>query len=294
LANRSGNGRVERSQETAFKKQQSKNNSQKTTVKRRQSKRNQETMFIADDGKMYFSYVDIHETIKSMASNILKEYAPEIIIAIGGGGLIPARMLRTYLKIPISGVSLELYSDKTNTAKEEVTVKQWVSSDAIRGKRVLVVDEVDDSRRTLQFCVEKLQKSDPAQIAVAVVHNKTKAKTGVMPPGVLYWAGATLDDIWCCYPWDAVDIRKHEATALNGGKSRSRSASDDSFHSVLSADSSKSSSSKQAGTGTRSTVTRATVARKLLIGMLVVGSVAGAGFAYYCRQGRSTVGGYTC
>ena len=42
------------------------------------------------------------------------------MVAIGGGGFIPARMLRTQLKIPILAVSLELYDDSTNTAKAAV------------------------------------------------------------------------------------------------------------------------------------------------------------------------------
>ena len=39
---------------------------------------------------------------------------------IGGGGYIPARMLRTELKIPILAITLELYDDRTNTANTEV------------------------------------------------------------------------------------------------------------------------------------------------------------------------------
>ena len=37
-----------------------------------------------------------------------KAFKPDVIIAIGGGGFIPARMLRTELKIPILAISLEL------------------------------------------------------------------------------------------------------------------------------------------------------------------------------------------
>jgi hypothetical protein len=45
--------------------------------------------------------------------------------AIGGGGYIPARMLRTEVKIPILAISLELYDDATKTANDKVLRKQW-------------------------------------------------------------------------------------------------------------------------------------------------------------------------
>ena len=51
------------------------------------------------DGKVYFSYAQIHETICGLVPDI-KKFNPDVIIAIGGGGFIPARMLRTEIKIP--------------------------------------------------------------------------------------------------------------------------------------------------------------------------------------------------
>jgi len=177
----------------------------------------------AADGKIYFSYGDIHKTICSLAPRI-RRWKPDAIVAIGGGGFIPARMLRTEVKVPIFTVSLELYDDSTNTANTEVKKLQWfdessgIAVSQIRGKRILVVDEVDDTRTTLAYCVRELLKADaPADLAVAVVHNKLKPKKAELPPDVLYLAGAHLADAWYCYPWDARaygrDIDAHEALA---------------------------------------------------------------------------------
>lgn len=141
------------------------------------------------DGKVYFSYADIHETMIGLVPRI-KRFDPAVIVAIGGGGFIPARMLRTELRIPILAVSLELYDDATNTTRREVTKVQWFDERSevgsrVRGRRVLIVDEVDDTRTTLQYCVEELAKTNaPSAIAVAVVHNKAKPKRGVLPDDV--------------------------------------------------------------------------------------------------------------
>lgn len=176
----------------------------------------------ASDGKIYFSYADIHLAITSLAAKVLA-FKPDVIIAIGGGGFIPARMLRTVVKLPILAVSLELYDDATCTARKEVKKIQWFDEQSevgskVRGRRVLVVDEVDDSRTTLQYCVEELIRTNaPAAIATCVVHNKIKEKKGFLPEGVVYMAGADVPDKWNCYPWDADaygrNIEAHEALA---------------------------------------------------------------------------------
>ena len=58
----------------------------------------------------------------------------------------------------------------------------------------------------------------PAEIAVAVLHNKRKEKRGAIPPEIhRYWAGEELEDRWICYPWDASDIAEHQRLAARGG-----------------------------------------------------------------------------
>lgn len=105
------------------------------------------------------------------------------MIAIGGGGFIPARILRSFLKqpgspnIPIQAIGLSLYETLPETlggvatpdgAPEvpgtKVTRTQWLDLSALGemenliGKRILIVDEVDDTRTTLEYAVKELEK----------------------------------------------------------------------------------------------------------------------------------------
>lgn len=174
----------------------------------------------ASDGRVYFSYAQVHSAIVSLAPQV-SAFKADVIVAIGGGGFIPARMLRTVLKVPILAVSLELY-DATSTARSSVERKQWYDVKTelgrmVPGGRVLIVDEVDDTRVTLEYAVTEVMKDGPAAVAVACVHNKIKPKKGVIPDGVLYMAGEDVEDHWNCYPWDAEsygrDIYGHEELA---------------------------------------------------------------------------------
>ena len=92
---------------------------------------------------------------------------------------------------------------------------QWIDEveRKLRGKKVLLIDEVDDSRTTLAYCLRELLSHHPAEIGVAVLHCKDKPKAEQFPAEVKrYWVGQHLEDIWVVYPWDAEDIDQHQAS----------------------------------------------------------------------------------
>lgn len=196
------------------------------------------------------------------------------MIAIGGGGYVPARILRSFLKqpgspnIPIQAIGLSLYEtlpsthpSAANTPGEveqlgtKVTRTQWLDLTSLGemenlvGKRILIVDEVDDTRTTLEYAVKELEKDVEAArqklgyegektvFSIFVLHvsfptcaferyeysltvllqNKNKDKKGRLPEDMLsenrYLAARTIEDVWICYPWEATDIEEHDGLA---------------------------------------------------------------------------------
>ncbi len=174
-------------------------------------------MGTAQDGTRYhFSYAGIHHTVSRMAQAITASgFEADLIVAIGSGGFIPARILRTYIKKPILTVGISYYDADNRPTRFPRTI-QWIDEveQKLSGKRILLVDEVDDSRVTLQYCLRELLRHGPREIAVAVLHNKNKPKGGCLPAEVRhYFVGQELEDRWICYPWDALDIGAHERQA---------------------------------------------------------------------------------
>ncbi|KAF9221338.1 PRTase-like protein [Gyrodon lividus] len=186
------------------------------------------------------TYNDIHNIIKASAEKIA-QFKPNMLIAIGFG-FFPARVMRTFLKdpstkrnIPIQAIGLSLYESLPGTTTEqlgsEVIRTQWLGPDpgkTLLGRRALIVDEVDDSRKTLQYALLELQKdvefelqalpesereANRTEFAIFVVHNKLKPKLGELPPDVPYFAGAEVGDVWLDYPWEAADIEEHDRLA---------------------------------------------------------------------------------
>ena len=167
--------------------------------------------------KLYLSYNTIHCTVKKIAQEITSSgYDPDLMVAIGSGGFIPARILKTFLGRPILTVGIKYYDDN-NIPMEAPRKIQWIDEveKKLKGKKILLVDEVDDSRVTLEYCLRELLRHDPAEIAVAVLHNKIKEKRGSLPEEVSrYFCGAEYEDRWIVYPWDADDIEEHDAHAI--------------------------------------------------------------------------------
>ena len=77
--------------------------------------------------------------------------------------LFPEFEQRTFIKdpatkrnIPIQAIGLSLYESLPDTTEEmigsQIVRTQWLGpSKALLGRRALIVDEVDDSRQTLQY-----------------------------------------------------------------------------------------------------------------------------------------------
>ncbi len=166
--------------------------------------------------KHYISYRQIHATVKSMAERIIADgYDPNVIVAIGTGGFIPARIFKTFIDRPILTVGIRFY-DENNQLTEEPRRIQWIDEveEKLAGRRILLIDEVDDTRTTLEYCLRELLSHGPAETAVAVIHKKNKPKLGEIPPEVSrYYYGIEVEDIWVAYPWDAEDIDVHCALA---------------------------------------------------------------------------------
>lgn len=207
---------------------------------------------MAEVEKIYVTYNDVHKLCQNSAQEILDNFKPHLIVAIGGGGYVPARILRSFLKqpgspnIPIQAIGLSLYETLPETEGgnatpgvpeipgTKVTRTQWLDLSALGemenlvGKRVLIVDEVDDTRTTLEYAVKELEKDVEAarqrlgtdkatEFSIFVLHNKDKQKKGVLPAEMTsagrYLAARTVGDAWINYPWEAVDIDAHDRAA---------------------------------------------------------------------------------
>lgn len=135
-----------------------------------------------------------------VAKRILaSRFRPEIIVAVARGGFMPARFLCDFLDLgTLCSIRVQHYAAGASKGKEaRVTIP--LATD-IRGARVLVVDDVNDSGDTLRAARSYLEPLGPAKLRTAVLHEKL-----VTTCPADFSAGEVRKWRWILYPWAMVE-----------------------------------------------------------------------------------------
>lgn len=126
-------------------------------------------------------------------------FRPDMIVAIGRGGYLPARILSDHLDIfDLASVKIEHYR---GAHRERVARVRYPLNADIGGRRVLLVDDVSDSGDTFEVAVRHLREcGEPTALKTAVLHHKTVAS--VTPD---FYAEAVREWRWIVYPWAVME-----------------------------------------------------------------------------------------
>ncbi len=121
-------------------------------------------------------------------------FRPEVVVGIARGGIVPARFLADFLETLQFGIlQIELYLD-IGIAKTEPTLKHELTC-KVSGKTVLLVDDIADSGKTLQFAIIHLTQLGAASVKTATLYHKPHS---VFTPD--FYEKQTSN--WVVFPWD--------------------------------------------------------------------------------------------
>jgi hypoxanthine phosphoribosyltransferase len=126
-------------------------------------------------------------------------FKPDIIIAIGRGGYMPARIISDFLHVMnLTSFKIEHYR---GTRKKTTALVRYPLGQGVSGNRVLLVDDVCDTGDTFELARKHLgEHMQPLEIRTAVMHYK---KTSSFIPD--YYAGRMIKWRWIIYPWAAAE-----------------------------------------------------------------------------------------
>jgi hypoxanthine phosphoribosyltransferase len=127
---------------------------------------------------------------------------PEMLVAVGRGGYLPARLLSDFLDImDLATFRIEHYH---GSHKEALALVRHPLSLDLTGKRVLLVDDVSDSGDTFEVALDHVaQHGPPAELRTAVLDHKI---TSSYVPD--YYARTIHTWRWITYPWALVEDLK--------------------------------------------------------------------------------------
>jgi hypoxanthine phosphoribosyltransferase len=132
------------------------------------------------------------ELCRALALKVARDYDPEVIVGIARAGVIPAAVIASMLR-------LDFYSMKISRREGDETVRERpeVLSAAprqVRGKRVLIVDEITTSGDTLRLALAAVRDAHPAEVRTATSFARN---TGYQPD----YSALTMDAN-VIFPWD--------------------------------------------------------------------------------------------
>ncbi len=146
------------------------------------------------------SWREIAKLSKQLCKKIKKEYTPDILIGISRGGLVPVRLFSDYLHNQNVGIIRVIFYKGINETEKEPKIEQPLTLD-IRDKKVLIVDDVADTGKSLKVTIEYIKTLGPKEIKVACLHCKPNS---VFRPD--YFEKET--SAWIDYPWEHEETKK--------------------------------------------------------------------------------------
>ena len=144
---------------------------------------------------------EVYALARKLAGMIMEEgISFDLVVAVARGGMLPARLLCDFLNIKrLSSVQVRHYAAGAEQM-EEAEIIDPVGSEIIRGRKVLLVDDVNDSGKTLKAALEHMHEFQPELVKTAVLHEKEND---------LFEADFKVEELkewkWLMYQWAATE-----------------------------------------------------------------------------------------
>ena len=138
------------------------------------------------------------DRLVSVLAERLRGQTFDVLLAITRGGMVPAGMLAYRLRLRDILVAAVEYYDESGQPGPHPTFFQFPADPLLRGKRVLIVDEVWDSGTTIHAVTERVRQAG-GEPTTAVLHYKPQNSVVPDHPDV----HAVETDHWVVYPFKA-------------------------------------------------------------------------------------------
>lgn len=143
------------------------------------------------------SWKHYHQSAQKLAAAILtRDGSSDEIVAISRGGLTLGHLLSDLLRIPISTITIQSYTDIQTAGVATLTAKL---ANSIKNKRILLVDDVSDTGKTLKRAIKYLHHAGAKSVTSVTMFYKPHS---VYRPD--YFAKETTR--WILFPYEPTEM----------------------------------------------------------------------------------------
>jgi hypoxanthine phosphoribosyltransferase len=144
------------------------------------------------------SWDDFGTASRELAHDVLTSgFDADIVVAIARGGLLLAGSISYALGTKNCGsINVEFYTGVDERLPEPVLLPPLLDAPALLGQKVLLVDDVSDSGRTLALVVGLLEEHG-ATVRTVTLYSKPRT---VLEPDYVW----RHTDKWITFPWSAL------------------------------------------------------------------------------------------
>ncbi|WP_153393949.1 phosphoribosyltransferase [Ornithinicoccus halotolerans] len=157
------------------------------------------------------SWEDFGAATRDLARALVADgYHPDVVVAVARGGLTLAGAIAYALGSKSCGsINVEFYTDIEQPMPEPRLLPPILDAPALDGQKVLLVDDVSDSGRTLAKVVELLRTAG-AEVTTVTLYSKPRT---VLEPDYVW----RRTDRWIEFPWSVLPpVSAVEAEASAG------------------------------------------------------------------------------
>jgi len=152
------------------------------------------------------SWSEIDEMIWRIVDEVRgRGFKPDLVLGVSRGGIIPALLVSDRLGVPLDIIGVKFYKG-VGDVEERPRIIQEVSRE-LRGRRVLIVDDVSDTGHTLRLVRRYVEEKGAGGGMVCTLHYKPWA---IYRPD--YYVEET--EAWIVYPWEVRETVEYVSRKL--------------------------------------------------------------------------------
>ena len=144
---------------------------------------------------------EIEELAMEISEEVLGDgFEPDIVIGVLRGGIVAAKLVADYLGVErLSFFEIKFYAGIGVRREEPIVTQPLV--ERVQGLRVLIVDDVADTGKTLAAAVNYVSMHGPEEVKTATLYLKPWSM--VQPD---YYGEVT--DAWIIFPWERMEAMR--------------------------------------------------------------------------------------